>query len=119
MTQTTHDVSLMPQSITDNFLLTTSQLKDANDKIVRETQNIIQEAFTTTEIYKENDKKLSKLDDTLNDYMDRNAKLPPNIITLNKMVSNSSIQMRYLNIMCSILFVVVCILLIIAFTISL
>jgi hypothetical protein len=119
MTTTTHDVSLMPQSITDNFLLTSSQLKEPNDKIVRETDRIIRESFTSTEIYKANDKNLAKMDDKLNDYMNRNAKLPPNIITLNKMVSNSAIQMRYMNIMYSILFIVVCILLVVAFTISL
>ena len=119
MTTKTHDVSLMPQSITDNFLLTSSQLKEPNDKIVRETDRIIRESFTSTEIYKANDKNLAKLDDKLKDYNDRNPKLPPNIITLNKMVSNSSIQMRYMNIMYSILFIVVCILLVVAFTISL
>lgn len=119
MTNTTHDVSLMPESITNNFLLTSSQLKEPNDKIVRETDRIIRESFTSTQMYQENDKYLSKLDDTLNNYMDRNNKLQPNIITLNKMVSNSSIQMRYLNIVYSILFIIVCILLVVAFTISL
>ena len=119
MTTTTHDVSLMPQSITDNFLLTSSQLKEPNDKIVRETDRIIRESFTSTEIYKANDKNLAKMDDKLKNYMINNPKLPPNIITLNKMVSNSAIQMRYMNIMYSILFIVVCILLVVAFTISL
>jgi hypothetical protein len=119
MTNTTHDVSLMPESITNNFLLTSSQLKEPNDKIVRETDRIIRESFTSTQMYQENDKYLSKLDGTLNNYMDRNNKLQPNIITLNKMVSNSSIQMRYLNIVYSILFIIVCILLVVAFTISL
>jgi hypothetical protein len=119
MTNTTHDVSLMPESITNNFLLTSSQLKDPNDKIVRETDRIIRESFTSTQMYQENDKYLSKLDDTLNNYKSRDHKLQPNIITLNKMVSNSSIQMRYLNIMYSILFIIVCILLVVAFTISL
>lgn len=119
MTNTTHDVSLMPESITNNFLLTSSQLKEPNDTIVRETDRIIRESFTSTQMYQENDKYLSKLDDTLNNYMDRNNKLQPNIITLNKMVSNSSIQMRYLNIVYSILFIIVCILLVVAFTISL
>ena len=109
MTTTTHDVSLMPQSITDNFLLTSSQLKEPNDKIVRETDRIIRESFTSTEIYKANDKNLAKMDDKLNNYMINNPKLPPNIITLNKMVSNSAIQMRYMNIMYSILFIEVCI----------
>ena len=69
--------------------------------------------------YKANDKNLAKMDDKLNNYMINNPKLPPNIITLNKMVSNSAIQMRYINIMYSILFIVVCILLVVAFTISL
>ena len=59
------------------------------------------------------------MDDKLKIYMINNPKLPPNIITLNKMVSNSAIQMRYMNIMYSILFIVVCILLVVAFTISL
>jgi hypothetical protein len=119
MTNTTHDVSLMPDSIANNFLLTSSQLKDPNDKIVRETDRIIRESFTSTEIYKANDKNLAKLKDRLDNYMVQNPKLPPNIITLNKMVSNSSIQMRYLNIVYSILFIIVCILLVVAFTISL
>jgi hypothetical protein len=119
MTNTTHDVSLMPESITNNFLLTSSQLKEPNDKIVRETDRIIRESFTSTQMYQENDKYLSKLDDTLNNYKSRDHKLQPNIITLNKMVSNSSIQMRYLNIVYSILFIIVCILLVVAFTISL
>jgi len=119
MTNTTHDISLMPESIANNFLLTSSQLKEPNDKIVRETDRIIRESFTSTQMYQENDKYLSKLDDRLKNYMNNNPKLPPNIITLNKMVSNSSIQMRYMNIMYSILFIVVCILLVVAFTISL
>jgi hypothetical protein len=119
MTNTTHDISLMPESIANNFLLTSSQLKEPNDKIVRETDRIIRESFTSTQMYQENDKYLSKLDDRLKNYMNNNPKLPPNIITLDKMVSNSSIQMRYMNIMYSILFIVVCILLVVAFTISL
>jgi hypothetical protein len=119
MTNTTHDISLMPESIANNFLLTSSQLKDPNDKIVRETDRIIRESFTSTQMYQENDKYLSKLNDKLDNYMVQNPKLPPNIITLNKMVSNSSIQMRYLNIVYSILFIIVCILLVVAFTISL
>jgi hypothetical protein len=119
MTNTTHDISLMPESITNNFLQTTSQLKTSNDKIVSETDRIIRESFTSTQIYENNDKNLSKLDNRLNDYMNENPKLSTNIVTLNKMVSNSSIQMRYLDIVSSILFIIVCILLVVAFTISL
>jgi hypothetical protein len=109
----------MPESITNNFLQTTSQLKTSNDKIVSETDRIIRESFTSTQIYENNDKNLSKLDNRLNDYMNENPKLSTNIVTLNKMVSNSSIQMRYLDIVSSILFIIVCILLVVAFTISL
>ena len=119
MSISTHDISLMPESITNNFLQTSDQLKESNDKIVRETDRIIRETFTSTQIYENNDKNLSKLDDRLNDYMIGNPKLSTNIVTLNKMVSNSSIQMRYMNIMYSILFIICCIILVVAFTISL
>lgn len=119
MSISTHDISLMPESITNNFLQTTEQLKKSNDNIVSETDRIIRESFTSTQIYENNNKNLSKLDDKLNIYMNENPKLSTNIVTLNKMVSNSSIQMRYLDIVSSILFIIVCILLVVAFTISL
>lgn len=119
MSNLTHDISLMPESITNNFLQTSSQLKERNDKIVRETDRIIRESFTSTQIYESNDKNLSKLDYTLNGYMEENPKLSTNIVTLNKMVSNSSIQMTYMNITYSILLIFCCIILVVAFTISL
>lgn len=119
MSISTHDISLMPESITNNFLQTSSQLKEHNDKIVRETDRIIRESFTSTQIYETNDKNLSTLDYRLNDYMEENPKLSTNIVTLNKMVSNSSIQMTYMNITYSILFIFCCIILVVAFTISL
>jgi len=97
VTNTTHDVSLMPESITKNFNQTNEQLRVTNNKIVNETDRIIRESFTSTQQYMMNDKKLSKLDDKLTNYMKGNPSLLTNIITLNKMVSNSSLEMRYLN----------------------
>ena len=119
MSTTTHDVSLMPSSITNNFNQTNDQLKEANDRIVKETDNIIRESFTSTQQYMMNDAKLTKLDDKLTNYMKGNTSLLSSMDTLNKMVGNSSIQMRYLNILYSVLFILSCILLVVAFTISL
>ena len=119
MTNTTHDVDLMPSSITQNFFQTNDKLKDVNNKIVDETDRIIRESFTSTQQYMMNDKNLSKLDDKLANYMKGNPTLLTNLVTLNKMVSNSSIQMRYLNILYSVLFILTCILLVVTFTISL
>jgi hypothetical protein len=119
MTNQTHDVSLMPESITNNFFQTNAKLKETNNKIVNETDRIIRESFTSTQQYMMNDANLAKLDDKLSNYMKGNPSLLTNIVTLNKMVSNSSIQMRYLNTLYSVLFILTCILLVVAFTISL
>ena len=65
---------------------------------------------------------LEKLSKTFTSYTSDNPpikELSSNIYTLDKMVSDSQIHMRYMNIMYSILFIFVCILLIISFTISL
>jgi hypothetical protein len=125
MSSNMHDVSLMPKSITTNFNQSGQQLRKANNTIVNETDRIINEGFTTyntkypTRMYINNSKQLSKINDVLNNYVNGQTPLLTNINTLNKMVENSSLQMTHLNIVYTIMFVITCILLVIAFTISL
>jgi hypothetical protein len=119
MSKSVTDVTLMPESITKNFLQTSSEIQKLNNNIVKNTHNLILEPFVSTRIYKNNAKDLNKLGNIFNGYIKNTPPLLTNIGTLNKMVSNSSIHMRYMNIMYSILFIALCIILVAAFTISL
>ena len=119
MSKAVTDVTLMPESTTNNVLQTSSAIQRVNNKIVGNTHNLIVEPFASTRIYKNNTGDLYNLGNNFNQYIKSTPPLLTNIGTLNKMVSNSSIHMRYMNIMYSILFIALCILLVVAFTISL
>ena len=120
MTQDMTDVSLMPGSITSNFKTSSQALEKVNKTIVGETNRIINEPFTGREsIYTTNNHDIGKMDNTIQRYFDGKPMLAAEIITMNKMMTNSSIQMSYLNTLYSCLFIIAGILLIIAFSISL
>jgi hypothetical protein len=119
MNSTLKDFSFVPQSMIINRDQKTSQLINTVGGVVKDSY-IVREGFTPLkEIYEKNTEKLNSLDGKFNNYSNSIPPIFSNMDTLNKMVSNSNIHMRYMNIMYSILFIVVCIILIVAFTISL
>ena len=120
MTPDVTDVSLMPSSITGNFNTSNQALVDVNEKIVKNTQKILNEAFTGREkTYMGNNNLIGKMKETTKNYYAGKPILSAEINTMNKMMSNSYIQMDHLNIIYSSLFIISLIFLIIAFSISL
>ena len=120
MTPDVTDVSLMPGSIASNFNTSNQALVDVNEKVVKNTQSILNEAFTGREkTYMGNTKLIGKMKETTQNYYAEKPLLSAEINTMNKMMSNSYIQMDHLNIVYSSLFIISLIFLIIAFSISL
>lgn len=120
MTSEITDVSLMPDSITSNFKSSNQALEKVNNTIVGETQRIINESFTGREtIYTTKNKKIGRMDDKAKDYFNGKPIIFSELNTINKTMSNSSIQMSHLNVVYTCLFVIAGFLLIIAFSISL
>ena len=120
MTQDMTDVSLMPGSITTNFKTSSQALEKVNKTIVGETNRIINEPFTGREItYTNANQQIKKMDNTIQGYFNGKPVLSAEIVTMNKMMTNSATQMSYLNTIYTCLFIIAGILLIIAFSISL
>jgi hypothetical protein len=106
------DVLLVPKPVMNEYLQTQDKLLQTNIKIGKKIDGFFK-------VSKEPYTSMYDLQDKYDRYLTDIPKLSKNTETLDKMVSNSSIHMKYMNTIYSILFIALCILLIIAFTISL